>query len=274
LLTAEASKILGRPIVVESRVGAGGALAAEAVARSRPDGQTILLASSANTILPAMSKTLRYDALNDFEWVVVFARYPLVVAVNAKSPAQTLADLLQSARAAPAGLSFGTPGNGTAPHLVTEILASTTGVKFLHVPYKGEALAMVDLMGGQIDFSLLTGPTALPRVKTGELRALAVTTATRWKALPQVPTVAESGYPSYNLSSWLGLAVAKGTPMFEVDRLFKAYAQSAQLPDIQRQLESRGIDPAVFTPAETFELAKKEVRQWQDLATTSGLRPE
>lgn len=274
LLSTEAAKTLGRPIVVESRVGAGGAVAAEAVARSKTDGQTLLLTSSANTILPAMSKSLRYDAINDFEWVTVFARYPLVVAVNAKSPIQNLAELLQRAKAAPGRLTFSTPGNGTTPHLTTELLASTAGVKFLHIPYKGEVPAMVDLLGGQVDFSLLTGPTALPRVKSGELRALAVTTQQRWKTLPDVPAVAESGYPNYNLSSWLGLAVAKGTPAAEVDRIFKAYSQAAQMPDIQKQLESRGIDPVIFSPAETLDLARKEIKQWQELANAAGFKPE
>jgi tripartite-type tricarboxylate transporter receptor subunit TctC len=111
-------------------------------------------------------------------------------------------------------------------------------------------------------------------VKSGELRALAVTTQQRWKTLPDVPAVAESGYPNYNLSSWLGLAVAKGTPAAEVDRIFKAYSQAAQMPDIQKQLESRGIDPVIFSPAETLDLARKEIKQWQELANAAGFKPE
>jgi tripartite-type tricarboxylate transporter receptor subunit TctC len=274
LLGQEAGRRLHRTVIVESRVGAGGVVAAESVARSQPDLGTLLIASSANAILPTMSKNLRYDAVDDFEWVGTFTRYPLVVAVPRNSPYASFADLLKAARANPGKISFASAGLATTPHLVGEMIANAAKVKFLHIPYKGEMPSMVDAIGGQVDFVVLTAPTVLARLRTGELRALAVTSDTRWKLAPNAPTVAESGYPGFSIMSWVGLAAPKGTPAADVARLAEAFQQAQQVPDIRQQVEATGVEIYTLTPAQTRELMQREVRQWRERVTAAGLTAE
>jgi tripartite-type tricarboxylate transporter receptor subunit TctC len=274
LLGQEAARTLKRTIIVEPRVGAGGAVAAEAVARAQPDGTTLLLASSANAILPAMSKGLRYDAVGDFEWIGTFTRYPLVVAVPRNSPFQTFDELLKAARTNPGKVTFASAGIGTTPHLVGEMIASAAKVKFLHVPYKGEMPSMVDAIGGQVDFVVLTAPTVLARIRSGELRVLAVTSEHRWKLAPNTPTVAESGHPGFQIISWVGLAAPKGTPAAEVARLAEAFQQAQQVPEIRQQIEATGVELYTLTPAQTRELMQREVRQWRERVAAAGLVTE
>jgi tripartite-type tricarboxylate transporter receptor subunit TctC len=274
LLGQEAAKRLQKTIIVEPRIGAGGALAAETVARAQPDGSTLLLASSANAILPAMSKGLRYDAVGDFEWVGTFTRYPLVVSVPRNSPYNSFADLLKAARENPGKITFASAGLGTTPHLVGEMIANVARVKFLHVPYKGEMPSMVDAIGGQVDFVVLTAPTVLARLRTGELRALAVTSENRWRLAPATPTVAESGHPGFSIMSWVGLAAPKGTPAAEVARLSEAFQQAQQVPEIRQQIEATGVDLYTLSPGQTRELMQREVRAWRERVAAAGLATE
>jgi tripartite-type tricarboxylate transporter receptor subunit TctC len=274
LLGQEAAKRLHKTIIVEARLGAGGALAAETVARAQPDGNTLLLASSANAVLPAMSKGLRYDAVGDFEWIGTFTRYPLVVSVPRNSPYNSFADLLKAARDNPGKITFASAGLGTTPHLVGEMIANAAKVKFLHVPYKGEMPSMVDAIGGQVDFVVLTAPTVLARLRSGELRALAVTGETRWRLAPSTPTVAETGHPGFSIMSWVGLAAPKGTPAAEVARLSDAFQQAQQVPEIRQQIEATGVDLYTLSPAQTRELMQREVRVWRERVTAAGLATE
>jgi tripartite-type tricarboxylate transporter receptor subunit TctC len=167
-LSTDASKTLGKSIIIESRSGASGAIAAGSVAQARPDGSTLLLVTSANAMLPALNKNLKYKALDDFEWVATFATYPLVVVVNKNSKIHSFKELVEKSREAPGSISYSSPGEGTAPHLTTELLSRTVGAQFQHVPYRGEMPAMVDLIGSHVDFSILTAPTVLPRIQSGE----------------------------------------------------------------------------------------------------------
>ncbi|MDB5896438.1 MAG: family tricarboxylate transporter, receptor protein [Ramlibacter sp.] len=271
LLGQEAARRLHRTIIVESRVGAGGAVAAESVARAQPDLGTLLIASSANAILPAMSKNLRYDAVDDFEWVGTFTRYPLVLAVPRNSPYATFSDLLKAARANPGKITFASAGLGTTPHLVGEMVGNAAKVKFLHIPYKGEMPSMVDAIGGQVDFVVLTAPTVLARLRTGELRALAVTSETRWKLAPSAPTVAESGHPGFSIMSWVGLAAPKGTPAADVARLAEAFQQAQDVPEIRQQVEATGVEIYTLGSAQTRELMQREVRVWRERVAAAGL---
>lgn len=271
LLGQHAGERLQKTFVIESKVGAGGALAAEVVSRAQPDGNTLLLASSANAILPAMSKHLRYDALNDFEWIGTFTRYPLVIAVPRDSPYKNFAELLNAARDNPGKISFGSAGLGTAPHLVGELVGHAAKVKFLHIPYKGEMPSLIDAVGGQVNFVVLTAPTVLSRLRSGDLRALAVSGDTRWRMSPATPTIAESGYPSFSMMSWVGLAAPKGTPPAEITRLNEAFRSAQLIPEIRQQVEGTGVDLYSLSPAETRELMLREVRQWRQQVQTAGI---
>lgn len=273
-LAQEVSAQIDRTVILDSKPGAGGAIAAETVARANPDGSTLLLVSSANAILPALNKNLRYDPLADFEWIGTFTRYPLVVTVAANSPISSLADLVKRAKEAPDRLSYGSAGIGSAPHLAAVLLAQTIQAKVLHVAYKGEIPALVGLLGSQVDFTVNTVPTALPRIKAGELKALAVTSSSRWPALPDVPTVAESGYPSYEVNSWVGLAAPKGTPAAEVARLNKAFDDAKKNPEVRNKIESTGGQAYSLTPNQTRELMQREIKQWQERVADAGITPE
>jgi tripartite-type tricarboxylate transporter receptor subunit TctC len=270
LLGQEVGRRLQRTVIVEPRVGAGGAVAAEVVSHATPDGSMLLIASSANAILPVWGKGVRYDAVADFEWVGTFTRYPLVVAVPRNSPFTSFTDLVKAAREKPGKVTFASAGLGTTPHLVGEMIGTTAKVKFLHVPYKGEMPSMVDAIGGQVDFVVLTAPTILARIRSGELRPLAVTSESRWKLSPTTPTVAES-YPGFAIMSWVGLAAPKGTPAAEVARFSDAFQAAQQVPAIREQIEATGVELYTLTPAQTRELMQREVRQWRERITAAGI---
>jgi tripartite-type tricarboxylate transporter receptor subunit TctC len=273
-LSTDASKTLGKSIIIESRSGASGAIAAGSVAQARPDGSTLLLVTSANAMLPALNKNLKYKALDDFEWVATFATYPLVVVVNKNSKIHSFKELVEKSREAPGSISYSSPGEGTAPHLTTELLSRTVGAQFQHVPYRGEMPAMVDLIGSHVDFSILTAPTVLPRIQSGELRALAVTSAGHWKALPDIPSVAQLGYPKFDITSWVGLAAPKGTPAVEVARLNNAFLQAQNKPEMKKFLEDKGMDNFTLTPNETRLLMQREIRDWGQRVKTANIKPE
>lgn len=274
LMGQAAAAKLGKTLIVESRVGAGGVIAAEAVARAPADGNTLLLASSLNAVLPSATRQLRYDPLNDFEWVGTFTKYPLVVAVPRNSPHKTLVDLLTAARERPGKVSFGSAGPATVMHLVGEMVGHAAKVQFLHVPYKGEAPSMLDAIGGQIDFVVLTAPTVLPRLRSGDLRVLAVTGDTRWAHAPTVPTVAESGYPGFGVVSWVGLAAPRDTPAADLARLSEAFRQAQQMPEVRQQIEAMGVELYALSPAQTRELMRREIKLWQERADAAGVKPE
>lgn len=274
LLAKDAGDRLHRTIIVESKVGAGGIVAAEAVAGAAPDGGTLLIATSANAILPGWSKFVRYDAVGDFEWIGTFARYPLVVAVPRNSAFGSFNDLIKQARDNPGKVSFASAGLGTTPHLVGEMIGSTAGVKFLHVPYRGEMPSMVDAISGRVDFVVLTAPTILPRLKTGELRALAVTSEQRWRFSPDTPTLGEAGYPGFTLQSWVGLAAPKGLPSAEIARYSEAFRAAQQDPGIRQQIEATGVEIWALDPTQTRELMQREVKQWRERIAAANLSGE
>lgn len=274
VLGRDAGKRLAKTVIVESRIGAGGAIAAEAVARAQPDGNTLLLASSLNAILPSVVKQLRFDPVGDFEWVGTFTRYPLVIAVPRNSPYSSLIELLNAARENPGKISFGSAGLGTTMHLAGEMVAHSAKVKFLHIPYKGEMPSLVDAVGGQVDFVVLSAPTALARLRSGDLRALAVTSDSRWRLSPATPTVSQSGYPEFNIMSWVGLAAPKGTSASEVLRINDAFQQAQLVPQVREQIESTGVELFSLSPAQTRELMQREVRLWKERLTAAGITAE
>src|SRR5436190_38592 len=226
----EMEKNLGQSIVVEAKPGLAGALAAETVARSDADGYTLLMLPSAHPAYAALAKNVKFKVVDDFTWISVASFYPFMIAVKADSRFQALKQLIEAARAKPGELKYGSAGVGSSLHTTVELIGNQTKTKFLHVPYRGEAPALTGLLQGEIDFiAATTGPIS-PRVKSGEFRALAVTGKTRWRDFPDVPTVAESAIPGFEVISWTGLAGPPNLPKPIVDRLNAELRKALAVP--------------------------------------------
>jgi tripartite-type tricarboxylate transporter receptor subunit TctC len=271
LLAHEMSKSLGQTIIVESKPGQAGSLAAEAVASAEPDGYTLLLVAGAHPATAAIYKKLKYDAVDGYAWISTASFYPFIICVRKDAKLESFADLISSARAEPGKVSSGTAGNGSIAHMTTELLAQMAGVKFLSVPYRGEALAMTGLLSGDIDFVVATAALAIPHVRSGVVRALAVTGATRWKDIPAVPTVVEGGLPDFEVISWSGMAAPAKTPKPIIARLHAEIAKAVAVPDVHNKLESAGSEVRATTPLEMRALVDRQVRMWSKVAKDAGI---
>jgi len=271
ILGHEMEKSLGQSIVVEAKPGLAGALAAEAVARSDADGYTLLMLPSAHPAYAALSKNVKFKVVDDFTWISVASFYPFMIAVKADSRFQTLKQVIEEARAKPGELKYGSAGVGSILHTTVELIGNQTKTKFLHVPYRGEAPALTGLLQGEIDFiAATTGPVS-PRVKSGEFRALAVTGKTRWRDFPDVPTVAESAIPGFEVISWTGLAGPPNLPKPIVDRLNAELRKALAAPDVKSKLEAMGGDPRATTPDEMKALVQRQYDTWKKLAVEANL---
>jgi tripartite-type tricarboxylate transporter receptor subunit TctC len=271
LLAHEMSKSLGQTIIVESKPGQAGSLAAEAVAGAEPDGHTLLLVVGAHPATAAVYKKLKYDPVDAFAWISTASFYPFIICVRQDSKLKSFADLLASARAEPGKVSSGTAGNGSIAHMTTEMLGQMTGVKFLSVPYRGEAPAVTGLLSGDVDFVVATAALAIPHVRSGVVRALAVTGATRWKDIPDVPTVAEGGLADFEVISWSGMAAPARTPKPIIDRLHAEIATAISLPDVRSRLEAAGSEVRATPPAEMRALVDRQVKMWSKVAKDAGI---
>ena len=266
LLGHEMSKSLGQAIIVESKPGQAGSLAAEAVANAEPDGYTLLLVSGAHPATAAIYKKLKYDPVDAFAWISTASFYPFIVCVRSDSKWASFVDLLAAARAAPGKVSSGTAGNGSIAHMTTELIAKTAGVKFLSVPYRGEAMAVTGLLSGDVDFVLATAALAIPHVRSGVVKALAVTGKSRWKDIPQVATVAEQGLPDFEVISWSGLAAPARTPQPIIERLHGEIEKAISVDDVRSNLEAAGSEVRATSPAEMRALVDRQVRMWSEVA--------
>ncbi|MFZ1095128.1 MAG: tripartite tricarboxylate transporter substrate binding protein [Xanthobacteraceae bacterium] len=266
LLGHEMSKSLGQAIIVESKPGQAGSLAAEAVANAEPDGYTLLLVSGAHPATAAIYKKLKYDPVDAFAWISTASFYPFIVCVRSDSKWASFVDLLAAARAAPGKVSSGTAGNGSIAHMTTELIAKTAGVKFLSVPYRGEAMAVTGLLSGDVDFVLATAALAIPHVRSGVVKALAVTGKSRWKDIPQVATVAEQGLPDFEVISWSGLAAPARTPQPIIERLHGEIEKAISVDDVRSKLEAAGSEVRATSPAEMRALVDRQVRMWSEVA--------
>ncbi len=262
LLGQEMSRGLGQPVIVETKAGAGGNIAAEAVARAQADGYTLLLAVGGHTVSGALYQTLGYKSVEGFEWISTATVFPFVLSVRSDSPQQTVADLLTLARGKPDGVSYGSAGVGSTQHLTGALLASMSATQLLHVPYKGDAAALAALLAGDVNFVVAPGTATLPHVRVGRLKAIAVSGATRWPGLPEVPTVQEAGVQGFDVSSWAGLATTAGTPRAIVDRLHVEMNKALQVPEIRARLESFGGEVRGSTPEEMRARVASEVQRW------------
>lgn len=271
LLGNEMSKGLGQSIVIEPKPGVAGSLAAEAVARSEPEGYTLLVVPSAHPAHGALSRNVSYKVVEDFEWISVASFYPFLICVRKDSRFQTLMQLIDEARKNPGVLKYGSAGVGSILHTTVELIGNETKTKFLHIPYRGEAPAMTGLLQGDIDFIAATSGPISARIRSGEFRALAVTGKTRWRDFPDVPTVAEEGIPGFEVISWTGLAGPAKLPRPIVDRLNAEVRRAISVPDVKDKLESMGGDPRATTPAEMRALVASQFATWTRLAKEANI---
>jgi tripartite-type tricarboxylate transporter receptor subunit TctC len=264
------SEQLGQQFIVDNRAGAGGNIGAEAVARSPADGYTLLVATTAHAINMSLFKKLSYHTLKDFAPVSPLTHGPLVIVANPSLPVQNVRELIELAKSKPGELNFASSGNGQSTHLAGELFSAMAGVKMTHVPYKGSAPALTDVIGGQASLMFDTMLSAMPFVKTGKLKALAVTSAARSPAAPELPTVAESGLPGYEAIAWNGLLAPAGTPKEVIAKLSAELKKTLELPEIREKFAHQGFT-AVWSPPEAFaSFLQAEVEKWAKVVKTSG----
>ncbi|KAF1019381.1 MAG: hypothetical protein GAK30_03165 [Paracidovorax wautersii] len=267
LLAQKMSEKLGQPVVVENRAGAGTIVGATYVAKAAPDGYTLLLSSGTTfSINPVLRPNLAYDPIKSFEPIGIAGRTGLILLANNQVPVQTVKQFVDYVKAAPGAYAYGSFGSGTTSQFAGETILAATGTQMTHVPYKGSAPAMTDLMGGQVPFTVDTVSAAIPQLKTGKIKAIAVTTAKRSALLPDVPTFAESGYASINMDTWLALVAPNGLPKDVKAKLEGALAAVMADPDVRSKLNAQGMEPDYLDGAATAELIKRELPQMKALA--------
>lgn len=271
LLAPRLSNALGRQVFVDNRPGAGGTIGADFVAKSPPDGHTLLFTATPHVISPWLYKSLPYDALKDFVPIVLIASGPYVLVVNPRQlPVGSVRELIAAAKAQPGRIDFASSGNGSAQHLVGALFNTMAGVELNHVPYKGSGPAMQDLLSGQVKVSFAGVPNVLAHVKSGRLRALAVTTAKRWGELPDVPTLSEAGVSGYEATLWLNLAAPAGTPQEIVQRLYLETAKALQDPELLQSLRTNGVEAHVLPPQELAAFIRAEYAKWGKVVRDTG----
>jgi tripartite-type tricarboxylate transporter receptor subunit TctC len=243
------------------------------VAKAAPDGYTLLIISASYTVNPSVYK-LNFDPVNDITPVIQISGGPYVVAVHPSVPANTLAEFVAYAKKEPAKLAYGTSGQGSIMHVASEYFLDSAKIKVLHVPYKGTGPALQDTIGGQVQLIFGAIPATLPHVRAGRLRALAVTTAKRVAAAPELPTVAESGYPGYEVTNWHGLVAPKGVPKEIVDRLNSEINALITADDMKKHMATEGLEPAGGSPARFGEILKSEAERWGKVVKQAGIKVE
>lgn len=274
-LATQLTTLLGVQVLVDNRPGAGGTVGTDAAAKSAADGSTLLLGHTGTlAINPMLYPKLPYDARNAFVPVAPLASAPLVLVVPSVSPIRTLADLLARAKAAPGKLAFASSGNGTGGHLAGELLEEVAGIQLLHVPYKGTAPALTDVLGGQVDLMFSVIPSALPHIDAGKLRAIGITGARRSPRLPDVPTVAEGGLKGYESSLAYGLVAPRGTPDAVIKSLGQAVAKATESPALREAFKAEGAEPLAGSAADFQALMQTESDKWGRVIRQAGIKPE
>jgi tripartite-type tricarboxylate transporter receptor subunit TctC len=271
MLAPRLSEQLGRQFFVENKPGAGGTIGADFVAKSAPDGYTLLVTGTPHVISAHLYKKLPYDALRDFTHIALIASGPYALVVNPqKLPVSSVKELITAARAQPGKIDFASSGNGSAQHLVGALFNSTAGIDLNHVPYKGSGPAMQDLIAGQVGVSFAGVPNVLGHVRSGRLRALGVTTAKRWSELPDVPTLAEAGVPGYEATLWLNVSGPAGMPADIVQRLNNEIAKALKDPEVQNNFRTGGVDAVWMGPQELNAFMRAEYEKWGKVVRDTG----
>lgn len=274
LVGQKLSELWGQPVVVDNRPGAAGNIGADAVAKAPPDGYTLLLLVNSYTINTTVYRNLSWDLLRDFAPIGRYAASPMVVVVNDKMPVKNFAEFVAYAKANRGKINYGSAGTGTAPHLAGELFAMRSGIEMTHVPYKGSAPSVTALVADEVQVSFGAMSAFDGLVKQGRLRPLAVTTATRFPRLPDVPTVSEAGVPGFDVDIWYGLVAPAKTPAAIVKKLSEDLAQVMADPDLQAKLRERGLEPAYLDSQKTGELMRRDVARWREIANNLKLSLE
>jgi len=267
----ELGKTLGQPVVVESQAGAGGTIAAGSVARAKPDGYTLLLATGGHAVAGALYQHLPYKTVADFETISTVTFFPFLVVVRADARYRSFGDMLEAARAKPDAVSYGSAGIGSTHHLAGELLTKMAKVPMLHVPYRGDAAAVTALLSGDVPFIIAPPTAVMSNIQAGKLRALATTGPQRWPGLPNVLTVTEQGVPGYDVRSWAGLLAPAGTPRAIVDRLNADTHKALQAAAVRQRLEDMGGEARGSTPDEMKTMVARELEKWTTVVAESQI---
>jgi tripartite-type tricarboxylate transporter receptor subunit TctC len=271
MLAPRLAEQFGRKFFVENRPGAGGTIGWDFVAKSAPDGHTLVITGSTHLITAHLYKNLQYDVFKDFTHIAMVASGPYVLVVNPKKvAANSVGELIALAKSKPGEIDFASSGNGSSQHLVGELFNSMAGTKLNHVPYKGSGPAMQDLLGGQVGVSFAGVPNVLAQVKAGRLKALGVTTATRWSELPNVPTLAEAGVPGYEANLWLSISGPASMPPEIVQRLNTEIAKALRDPELQANFRAAGVEATTMSPQDLLALTRAEYEKWGRVVRETG----
>jgi tripartite-type tricarboxylate transporter receptor subunit TctC len=268
----EMGKSLGQPVLIEYKPGAGSTIGADFIAKSPPDGHTLVMLLTAHAINATLVPNLPYDTVKDFAPITLAATLPLVVAVNAQANIHTLQDLIASAKANPGKLNYGSAGAGNTSHLAVEYFRSIVGIDVTHVPYKGSGPAVAGLLGREVDFMFDSLSSSLAQIQAGKFRAIAVSTAKRSHVLPQVPTIRESGVPDFDISAWYGVFAAANTPPPIVQKLNAEFIKAMAVPEARQRIEGYGYQIVGSTPAQLDAHVKSEIARWGKVVRDSGAK--
>ncbi len=274
-ITAQVMSVaLGQPMVIDNRAGAAGMIGADNVAKSAPDGYSLLNIQASFVANAALRAKMPYDTLNDFVFIGMMARAPLLVVVHPSLPAKNIKELISLAKVRPGQIHYGTPGIGSHSHLSTELLRRLAGINIVHVPYKGIAPALTDLLGGHLQLAMTTPPSVMQQVQAGRMRALAVGGEQRSVFLPDIPTLAESGYAGYRSEYWWGLAAPAKTPPEIVNRLAAELTKALQSAELKQRYAVEGAEPALMTREQITQFIATDIHRWRQVARDAGIKPE
>jgi tripartite-type tricarboxylate transporter receptor subunit TctC len=273
-LAAKFSEAWGQPAVVENKPGANTLIGSDYVAKSPPDGYTLLVVAFPFAVTPSLIRNMPYDTVKDFAPVVLAAQSPNLLVVNPSLPVKSVGELIALAKAKPNSLSYASTGNGSSNHISMELFKSLAGVQIVHIPYKGSAPAVTDLLGGQVHLMFDNVPNVLPHVKAGKLTALAQTGTKRSPLIPDIPTVAEAGVPGYEVTVWFGLVAPAGTPREVVQKLNAETLRILAMPDVRERFLAQGVEPAGGTPEQFADHIRVQMAKWAKVVTDAGVKAE
>jgi len=273
-LAPRMSESLGGSVIVENRSGAGGLVGIEAVARAAPDGYTLLLVSGSLTIIPSLFPNVRYDPVKDFTPVTLATRQPYIAVVHPSLPAKNIRELIALARARPGQVTYASAGSGGAGHLGMELLKTMVKVNIVHIPYKGSGPALIDVLGGHVSLMFASAPSAMPHIKTGRLRALAMTGSQQSAAVPGVPTIAESGLPGFETYGWYGVLAPAGTAPPVIARVHGAIIKAMAAPEVMERIVADGSEAVAGTPEQFADYIKRDIPKWAKVIKESGARAD